>query len=106
MSAFFASVASFFGTLALGTVLPVVIILVVGILAIRLLMKIVNTALEKSKLDKAAHGLIKSLLQTVLYVLLGLIIASKLGIDVTGIVDYFSGSYQVKVFETSDIKVH
>lgn len=27
-------------------------------------------------------------------------------IDVTGIVDYFSGSYQVKVFETSDIKVH
>jgi len=86
MSAFFASVASFFGTLALGTILPVVIILVVGILAIRLLMKIVNTALEKSKLDKAAHGLIKSLLQTVLYVLLGLIIASKLGIDVTGIV--------------------
>lgn len=86
MSAFFASVASFFGTLALGTVLPVVIILVVGILAIRLLMKIVTTALDKSKLDKAAHGLIKSLLQTVLYVLLGLIIASKLGIDVTGIV--------------------
>ena len=27
-------------------------------------------------------------------------------IDVTGIVDYFSGSYQVKVFETADIIVH
>lgn len=86
MSAFFSTIASFFGTLALGTILPVIIILVVGILAIRLLMKIIATALEKTKLDKAAHGLIKSLLQTVLYVLLGLIVAEKLGFDTTGIV--------------------
>ncbi len=27
-------------------------------------------------------------------------------IDVTGIVDYFSGSYQIKVFEAADINVH
>ena len=27
-------------------------------------------------------------------------------IDVTGIVDYFSGAYQVKVFDASDINVH
>lgn len=86
MSAFFASIGTFLANLALGTVLPVIIILVIGILGIQLLMKIVTTALEKTKLDKAAHGLIKSLLQTVLYVLLGLIAASKLGIDVTGIV--------------------
>ena len=82
MDVFFA----FVGSLALNTVLPVVIILVVGILAIRLLMKIVDTALVKTKLDKVAHKLIKSLLQAVLYILLGLIVASRLGIDVTGIV--------------------
>ncbi len=74
------------GSFALSKILPAVIIVVVGILAIRLLMKLVVTALEKSKLEKAAHSLIKSVLQTVLYVLLGLIVASSLGIDVTGIV--------------------
>ncbi len=77
---------SIISTFFVGKLLPVVIILAIGILAIRLLMKLVDTALEKTKLDKAAHKLIKSLLRTVLYILLGLIIASSLGIDVTGIV--------------------
>ena len=74
------------GTFAVSKVLPALIIIVAGILAIRLLMKLVVMALEKSKLEKAAHSLIKSVLKTVLYVLLGLIVASNLGIDVTGIV--------------------
>ena len=67
------------GTFAVSKVLPAVIIVVVGILAIRLLMKLVVSALEKSKLEKAAHSLIKSVLQTVLYVVLGLIVAANLG---------------------------
>lgn len=70
----------------LSNVLPFVLILIVGILAIRLVMKVVTGMLEKSKLEKAAHGLICSLLRTVLYLLLGLIAASSLGIDVTGII--------------------
>ncbi len=79
-------ILSFLGTLTLGTVLPVLFILVVGILAIRIIMKIVDAALSRTKLDPVAHKLIKSLLQTVLYVLLGLMVASRLGIDVTGVV--------------------
>ena len=63
-----------------------VVIAVIGILAIRLLMKIVDTALRKSKLEKAAHSLIKTLIRTVLYILLVLTLASSLGIDITGIV--------------------
>lgn len=86
MSAFFANLFAAVGRLALGTVLPVVVILVVGILAIRLLMKVVSVALEKTRLEKTAYGLIKSVLRTVLYALLALIAASRLGIDVTGIV--------------------
>jgi small conductance mechanosensitive channel len=74
------------GTFAVSRLLPVVILAVIGILAIRILMKLVNGALEKSKLEKAAHSLIKSLVQVVLYLLLGLMIAAKLGIDVTGII--------------------
>ena len=27
-------------------------------------------------------------------------------IDVVGIVDYFSGAYQIKVFNAEDIKIH
>lgn len=71
---------------ALGSALPAVILLVIGILAIRIVMKLVNKLLEKSKLEKAAHSLIKTAVRVVLYILLGLIIADKLGIDVTGIV--------------------
>ena len=63
-----------------------IVILVIGVLAIRIIGKILKTALEKSKLEKAAHVLITSLVSTALYILLGLTVASSLGIDVTSIV--------------------
>ena len=62
------------------------VILVVGVLAIRIIGKILGKTLEKSKLEKAAHTLINSLVKTALYILLGLVVASTLGIDVTSIV--------------------
>ena len=74
------------GTLVLSNLLPAVIILVVGILVIRVVMAVLNKALNASKLEKAAHSLIKSLASVVLYLLLGLIVADKLGIDVTSII--------------------
>lgn len=61
-------------------------LLVCGVLAIRIIMKLMGKALEKSHLEKAAHSLITSLVRTALYLLLGLSTASALGIDVTGIV--------------------
>lgn len=72
--------------LAWSQALPALIIAVVGILIIRILIVVVTKTLEKSKLEKAAHALIKSLLRVACYLLLCLIVASKLGIDVTGIV--------------------
>lgn len=74
------------GKTAAGRIVPFLLILIVGVLAIKIVMKIVNAALEKSSLEKAAHSLIRSLLRSVLYLLLGLIAASSLGIDVTGII--------------------
>ena len=70
----------------LQRLLPTVVLLVIGILAIRIVVSIVNRMLKRSKLEKAAHGLIRSVVRIVLYLLLGLIIASALGIDVTGVV--------------------
>lgn len=80
------SISSFFANLALGKLLPALLIAGLGILGIQMLMKLVVNALEKSKLEKAAHSLVKSVLQVLLYALLALIVASKLGIDVTGVI--------------------
>ena len=63
-----------------------VILLCAGILVIRVILTILRRALQKSNLAKGAHRLISSLASVALYVLLGLIVASSLGIDVTGIV--------------------
>lgn len=71
---------------AMVSVLPAVLILVVGLLIIRIVMNVVTRLLEKTKLEKAAHGLIKSVIRVVLYVLLGLMVADRLGIDVTSII--------------------
>ena len=71
---------------AVASVLPAVILLVAGILVIRAVMGVIQKCLDKSKLEKAAHSLIKSLARVVLYILLGLMVATKLGIDVTGVI--------------------
>ena len=71
---------------AASKLLPAVILLVAGILIARLVMGVIQKFLDKSKLEKAAHSLIKSLARVALYLLLGLTVASKLGIDVTGVI--------------------
>lgn len=74
------------GNFMLYSLLPAVILLAVGILVIRGIKAVMVRLLEKSKLEKAAHSLILSLTSAVLYLLLGLMAASSLGIDVTGVV--------------------
>ena len=72
--------------LATAKLIPAVMLLVIGAVIIKLVNKIVKTALAKTKLEKAAHSLIISVVNVALYIILGLIIATKLGIDVTSIV--------------------
>ena len=71
---------------AAHNVLSALLVLVIGLLVIRIVMGLVKKALEKSRLEKAAHTLILSLSRVALYVLLALSVASTLGIDVTGVV--------------------
>ncbi len=66
--------------------IPFLIILLGGAVIIKIILRIVKKALSKSNLEKAAHSLITSVLRAVLYLLLGLIAASTLGIDVTGVI--------------------
>ena len=74
------------GTTVVEKIVPFILILVAGFLIIKVIMNIIEKTLIKSKLEKAAHGLIKSLARVILYLLLGLIAASALGIDVTGVI--------------------
>ena len=68
------------------SLIPALLILIIGIVIIKLVNKILKTTLNKTKLEKAAHSLIISVANVALYIILGLIIATKLGIDVTSIV--------------------
>lgn len=63
-----------------------VLTLVIGILATRILVSLLKKTLERSRLEKAAHSLILSLVKVGLYLLAALSAASALGVDVTGIV--------------------
>ena len=69
-----------------SNIFKALIALVLGVLAIRIIMKIIRVTLEKSKLEKAAHSLITSLAAATMYILLGLTVLSTMGIDVTSIV--------------------
>ena len=74
------------GDFALHTILPALLICIAGLIIIRGILGVTNRILDKSKLEKAAHSLIKTAIRTVLYVLLALTVAASLGIDVTGII--------------------
>lgn len=70
----------------LDRLLPSILILVVGIILIQAVLSIVSKVLARSNMERAAHSLITSVVKFALYLVLGLTIAPKLGIDVTGIV--------------------
>ena len=74
------------GASALSRLLSFLLIMLAGMIVIRIVNVIIKRALAKSNLEKAAHSLIRSVANTVMYVLLALIAATALGIDVTGIV--------------------
>ena len=78
--------ASLSGSLFFKKLMGTVLILVIGVLVIRVIMRLITAALEKSHLEKAAHSLILSLARAAMYILLFLIAASQMGIDVSSIV--------------------
>ena len=80
---------SVFMTMMLGLItglIPALLVLVIGTVIIKLLNKIIKNTLNKTKLEKAAHSLIISVANAAMYLVLALIVATRLGIDVTSIV--------------------
>ena len=75
-----------FANVDLGSLIETAIILAVGLLAVRIFLKLSDKALSRSKMERAAISLIRSLLRVVLYVLLILSIIPRFGIDIRGLV--------------------
>ena len=71
---------------AVHKLLPAALIFVAGFFAIRILLKLLDKALGKSKFEAPVVSLLLSVTRVALLILLSLITASSLGIDVTGIV--------------------
>ena len=74
------------GAFSTGKLLPAVLLFLIGVVVIRIILRIVNAALVRTKMEKAAHSLIRSAIRVVLYLILLLMAASMVGIDVTSVV--------------------
>lgn len=79
-------VFSLISSYALGQLLPAALILLAGLCVIKILLALLDKAFSKSRLDKAAVSLVRSVVRVVLYIILILMVVSKMGIDVSSIV--------------------
>lgn len=74
---------------ALPTIISAILFLVLGLLCIKILLKVIYNILDKSKIDKidqTASGFIKSAIRIILYIFLGIIVLSILKVPMTSIV--------------------
>ena len=71
---------------ALPTIISAIVFLIIGVVAIKVLLKLTYNILDKSKMDKTAMGFIKSAIRIILYILLGIIVLSILNVPMTSIV--------------------
>ena len=83
-------IKEFFTSLTLEKVLPGLLILVVGVIIVKLILRLVNRALDRSHLDKTAFTIVKAVIKVGLYLLVILIAAGSLGIDVTSLIALLS----------------
>lgn len=83
---YLSTLLSYLKSFSISRLLPCIVLIVCGILVVKLVLKLVSKALEHSKLDPAAHKLVKTVVSIALYLILCLVVASRLGIDVSSIV--------------------
>ncbi len=83
-------IKEFFHSLTPQKILPALLILAIGFLIVKLLLKLFDRALQRSKLDKTMFTFVKTVMRILLYAILLLVAASALGIDVTSLVAILS----------------
>ena len=78
------------GAITLGGVLKGILLIAVGLLAIRVVMKIVDGALNKAERLNSLRVYIRSVVKVLLYFVLVLIVAPSFGINVTSLIALLS----------------
>lgn len=76
--------------LTLGTILRPLLLIVICLVVIKILLKITDKVLAKSKLDKSLHALIRSFAKILLLFVAVMIVASSLGINVSSLLAVLS----------------
>lgn len=72
------------------TLLLALVLLAAGILVVRILMRVLDRILRKTKIDGSLHRFLKTILRLILYFALLLSVISFLGVDVTSLVALLS----------------
>ena len=75
---------------AIANFIPAVIVLIIGLIAVKLIMKGVSKAIEKTNLEKSLHTFVKSAIKAVLYFIVLIIILGMLGIPITSFIAVLS----------------
>lgn len=76
--------------ISMKRILPSVLVLIIGIIVAKLLIRVFDRALSKSKLNKTMFSFVKAIMRILLYSLVILIAAGCLGIDVTSLIAVLS----------------
>ena len=81
---------SFFSTLSMEKLLPALVALVIGLVAAKLLIRLFERVLNRSRLDKSLHGFLRAIFRIVLYAIVVLVVAGTLGFNVSSLVALLS----------------
>ena len=75
-----ASVKKFFASLTLQKLVPVILIVVIGLLLVKLLLKLFDRVLERSRLERTMFSFLRAVMRALLYTILVLVAASSLAV--------------------------
>lgn len=84
------AVKGFFDSLTIEKVIPPAVVLVVGLLAVRLLLRLFDRALERSRLERTAYAMLRSGMKALLYFILMLVVVGQMGVDVSSLIAVLS----------------
>ena len=83
-------IKEYIGSINFGRIVPALVVLLVGIIVAKLLLKLFDRALGKSKLNKSMFSFVKTLMRALIYAIVVLVAASCMGIDVTSLIALLS----------------
>jgi small conductance mechanosensitive channel len=83
-------IKAFFATLTLEKILPVLAVFVIGLLVVKLLLRLFDRVLTKSKMERTMFSVLRTVMRVLLYFLLMLVVAGSLGVDVSSLIAVLS----------------